>query len=108
MRITNLQTYMPATVSVELEDGESHEIYVLLNVVSRIVLIPDRDQYKLVEDKFEQFVSLLWGQMDEDTQPDIDPFELPDEITERIHLVRQESEEKVADAIKQERQRHAL
>lgn len=101
MKITNLTTYMPATVDVDLS-GEVHEIYLLINMLNGLVLVPDIDQYNLVKDQYDDFVELVLDQVNVSSQSSINIPRPPKAAMHHIQEVRESASHKVIEASQKE------
>lgn len=101
MIINSLLTYVPATVDVDLGNGVSTSIYLLINLPNRIVLVPDAEQYKQVENDYEDFVTKVWQVLDGVMVPsNYKPAQPPKEVLEALVATRNAAQERTKELTK--------
>ena len=92
MNINSVSTFVPANVSVELDNGSQEDIFVLIGFVpSFTVSVPDTNQYELVRDRFDEFVDLLEDYYNRPV--DIPIPEVPEEVLREVQMVREQADE---------------
>lgn len=95
MKIKSVIFYMPATVSVEL-DNKEHDIFVMLHLASKSLFIPDVDEYKLIESFYDDFVDHVFKKL-QSNEPVINVPQVPQSIFRRVVEARSSVAEKVSE-----------
>ena len=99
MQIKKLTPLINIRTLVEIDDGTQQEIFALVNIASSIVLVPDDQQFFLIEDRFEEFAKLLLADLSQSVKVDESKFpRIPESVMSQIQAVRLDAEKKQQQA----------
>ena len=103
MKINQIKVFMPASVEVELKDGNTHDIFVMVHLPTQTVLIPEDKDVALLADDADVFRAGIWKKFAEINQVKPTTISLPQEEWDAVGDIIGNSKQMVERAIKKAR-----